>query len=75
MNSWLSGITSESNKTKDIGCLIIQTYPMYDNERCSRLILSEINAMYLLLVYYTNYLKNNTFCWMAKTFIEKIDNR
>ena len=53
--------------------IIIQTCPTYNNERCSRLILIEINmfCQYITLTFW----KYDTFCWMAKLLIDTIDKR
>ena len=57
------------NTEKELGRFIIQTCPTYNNEKCSRRILSEINiyCQYIILTI----CKHATFCWMTITFIEK----
>ena len=54
---------------KELGRFIIQSCPTYDNEKCSRRILNEINiyCQYIILTI----CKHDTFCWMTITFIEK----
>ena len=57
---------------KELGQFVIQTCPTYDNEKCSRRILSEINIQEFIVL---TIWKRNTFCWMTITFMEKIDKR
>ena len=54
---------------KELGRFIIQQCPTYNNERCSRRILNEINV-YCQFIILTIW-KHDSFCWRATTFIEK----
>ena len=54
---------------KELGRFMTQAYPTYNNDRCSRRNLSEIDIYYQYII--LAIWKHNTFCWMTKIFKEK----